>query len=130
MCDEKKYTYRDIVMAKREGFVTGQELACWRDPATEEAALRNAEVTAKRRYPLQVERPRVVKDPHNHEPHWGKPREWMCKDGQLYSRTIGTMPGSHLAFPWTNTAQIPPTRARVELWADLLARPTELVDAE
>lgn len=84
---------------------------------------------AASRYPLpKITRPRVVLDPHNHEPQWGKPREWMCSGGVLYSRTIGCRGATEFEFPWTTGAQVPPTAKRVEMWAALLASPTETVE--
>lgn len=110
MSDEKKYTERDLILAKREGFSKHCQHTCKvsKDFADREAAAE---------YPLpKVVRLRVVLDEERQE-EWSLDRTvFMSRDSgsKFWTRAVGLV-------------QVTPSRVRV--WADLLANPTEEVDA-
>jgi hypothetical protein len=77
-------------------------------------ACRYCLVSAAKRYPLpQIKRPRVVTDPNIIG-------EWRCVNGQLESR--------YRPDEWRKVDYAGVSIDRVKIWADLIARPTELVD--
>lgn len=118
MSDEKKYTERDLILAKREGYVRHCNEACgqWSEHAMQKFA--------ESAYPLpKVTRARVVKDPMDGS-------GWAVKDGMLqwtYDATARMCIIAVFDEPafWSKYR---PTPARIRLWADLLANPTEEVD--
>lgn len=117
MNDEKKYTERDLVMAKREGLRVGL-LGEAKQRGNDEL-----EILAKHYFPLPVRVvPRVVDDP---EPDYDQ--QWRVVNGRLqYSPWRGEWSdaepknnvGSRTATCMTMTPK------RVAMWADLFANPT------
>ena len=119
MSDEKKYTERDLLLAKREGFMRGAK-AAWGNPHAGKWNGLSAE--CDRAYPLpKITRPRVVKD--EREGYW-----YAC-DGSLRWSVFGDATGGIEAHGSFRTELVLPTPTRVAMWADLLANPTEEVDA-
>jgi hypothetical protein len=111
--DEKKYTERDLVMAKREAFVEGAVL--WRCYYTQDSA----RAAAERRHPLpKVTRPRVVADPHDGEVMWS----YDVGGFRATAKYRNAMPLVRISEAHHMT------HARAEMWADLLANPLEEVD--
>lgn len=109
------YTERDLILAKRQAFEDGFELG-WKGQTTE---WRGLLTEAEARYPLpKVTRPRVVQYPLY---HWKK---WRVIDGELQRN--GSEDDSD---EWVSTPLSVMTAARVRVLADLLANPTEEVDA-
>ena len=109
MSDEKTYTERDIVLAKREGWVRHCVALC--------GNREDAEKYAAREFPLpRVTRPRVVVGP--------SPRTWNWKfeAGAYWFRATG-----HGSWERANPSWEPDPEL-VTLWADLLANPTEEVE--
>jgi hypothetical protein len=95
-------------MRERNAFVAGvyHGRAC---------GIANLHTYADSTFPLpKIIRPRIVKDPNIIG-------EWRCVDGELQVR-YGPMQ------PWSAVDYAGVTTARVRLWADLLANPTETVD--
>lgn len=138
MSDEKKYTEKDMTLAKREAF---QTCACWLyiQPdvlQSQHPILDKATEKAREVYSLPPRRvPRIEPDPEPYVRYfgaWSGPREWRCVEGQLQSRTRGAriIAGQAVEYPWSAAVQIPPTAKRVALWADLLANPTVEVSDE
>lgn len=116
MNDEKKYTERDLILAKREGWLACYDAFPWH-------GLRMKDDAVKRRYPLpkkKVERPRVVRDPH--DPDVPRPSLWRYVAGEFEFDTGVGEPR------WQRRYGTPITPERVKLWADLLSNPTELVE--
>ena len=112
MSAEKKYTERDMVEAERAAFTKG-----WmRDVILDEALGFDQKYIAHRAnttYPLpKVARPRVVIMDGT---------GWRCIGARLEWQDQRT--------PWTASGQFMPTPKLVALWADLIANPTEEVDA-
>lgn len=107
MSDEKKYTGRDLVMAKREGFL---EAHSWARLGI--AGDHEAERLAATEYPLPKRtQPRVVTPP-------GRPYDIRIHDGRLEIRhTVG----------WTHILHVTGVEA---ILMDLLANPTEEVEDE
>jgi hypothetical protein len=82
------------------------------------------------RFPLPtvtVTRPRVVQDPFNIY------RDWRVINGEFETRRrangCGDFKDWHSPNEF-NAGSIPATAARVRMWADLLANPTETVEVE
>ena len=110
MASEKKYTERDLVLAKREGYARHCVAVC--------GNTKNATELAARTYPLpRVTRPRVWVDPN------GDTR-FQVVDGVLFGKDFEEdeewLPVDSYAFNVTPE--------RVVAWADLFANPTEEVD--
>ena len=111
MPDEKRYTARDLILAKREGFAAHCMRTCSR---TQE----HAQQLAEREYPLpKITRPRVVADEFGTE--WRVRADADDRDTALEYR--------HDDCPEWSLDRAKMTRGRVALWADLLANPTEEV---
>lgn len=104
-------------MAQREAFVKGAEYAHNTQWCTNAAS---PEVMAIRTYEMpKVKRPRVVADPEQ------KHRQWRVANGSEGPRLeVSSGSGWYGAHEWL------PIPERVRVWADLLANPTEVVDAE
>lgn len=101
---------REKILAQRQAFIAGVEFRDLYCPCNERRVT-GPEAEAKARYPLpRMLRPRVVKDPEFQH------CEWRVCGGELSAGAYGQL--------------FTPTPARVAMWADLLANPTELVDAE
>lgn len=118
MSDEKKYTERDLVMAKREGFL---EAHSWARVGI--AGDHEAERLAATKYPLpkRTQRREAI-DPHTDSRVWSfdvdRPRivwRWKARRDVLWTSDL---------------AGVFVTPERVALWADLIANPTEEVDDE
>lgn len=124
---EKKYTEREMVLAKREA---GYEMAiAWVGEYNERCSCTactpkatNIQADAVRRYPLPlVTRPRVVSDIANVD--WC--REFRCVAGRIEQREVR---GDNRSLTWAPIAggwEITPRTVR--FFADLLANPTEQV---
>lgn len=114
---EKKYTQRDLVMAKRAAFADGYYAS---RPAT---AYDWCYGEAKRRYQLpKVTRPRVVRDKE-----WFR-AEWKSDGCNIFWRLDR---GAWSRYPESiDRALAWPDKARVAIWADLLANPTEEVEED
>lgn len=121
---QKLYTEREYVLAQREAFIDGYitENDCTCDLTSGCSSCRDVgEVRAAARYPLpKVTRPRVVADPECGA------FEWSVVRGELHVRN----PESKSATEWGianghDFGAFEPTRRRVQVWADLLANPTE-----
>lgn len=132
MSDEKKYTERELVLAKRHAFVDG---SYWGYKASQEAAAKSvgvlgawsradADMASESAYPFpKVTRPRVVQDPHDSTITYRAVDDLLeYNDGLRGFIDIGST-----SETWSNDNY--PTKARVVLWADLLANPTEEVEA-
>jgi hypothetical protein len=114
--NEKTYTERDLILAKREGFCASA--GYYGGPRV----LNTAEKEAPKIYPLpKATRPRVVVDPHFPDVQWRCSGESMLEE---YTARCG----------WRSLAaashELVVTNPRIRLWADLLANPTEEVDGE
>lgn len=111
MPDEKAYTARDLILAKREGFATHCKRMCgWSD--------KTAERVAAEEYPLpKITRPRVVTDSQG--------TEFRVRDGDLLEGRRQDRPDNP---GWGQFSAWDITPERIRLWADLLANPTEEVD--
>lgn len=105
MSAERKYTERDLVLAKRQGVRTALIHETY-------LSVKQIEGVADYHFPLpKVTRPRVVVDPHNPRVTWSILGTVARHDG-----TWGFEPA--------------PTLERIKMWADLLANPTEEVEEE
>ena len=112
MSDEKKYTLRDLVIARREGYAQG---ATWYKAGR--VPLHEVVEQADNYYPLpKVTRPREVRDSHGVEWRWGWWGFEFRDDGDGCWSNVAT----------SGTPGI--TKERVLLLADLLANPTEEVE--
>lgn len=124
------YTKRDEVLALRRGYADG---VCGArahvSPVIEPCE--SCKRVAAERYPLpKVAEPRVVRDPHNLSTEWSiRPRR-MSTDVSLHWRSLGALAGPEWReYPVDNAGyHHPPTPLRIELWAELFAIPTVLVD--
>lgn len=106
------FTARELVLCERAAFLAGINA---RPSLGDEWC--GAACEAAKRYPLPTEqRPRVV-----HE----EGLEWCVIDGALHHRQ-----SSPSGLRWLQTNYAEPTAARIAMWADLLANPTETVEAE
>lgn len=106
------FTARELVLCERAAFLAGINA---RPSLGDEWC--GAACEAAKRYPLPtVTRPRVVVDPHS-----GLVRWYVDGQGQIVHEQIGP--------EFTLMADSWPTPERVALWADLLANPTETVEA-
>lgn len=118
MSDEKKYTERELVMAKRNAFYDG---ANW---ASSSGSWVGAADEAKRRFPLPRRIvPRVVKESSGlyGDVEWrsvGGALEW-CKDGRQWRSANNDNKSGMFITPH-----------RVVLLAELLANPTMEIDDE
>jgi hypothetical protein len=118
---EKKYTERDAAALLRTAFVQGVDAAgMLYEPSPEHWQAR-----ARGLFPLpQVTRPRVALDRSG--------RAWKVEDGTLRMRVSSGTGGAGTWLRWdafkaySDAAPLP---ARVALWAELFANPTEEVDA-
>jgi hypothetical protein len=119
---ETTVTEREAVLRERKAFREGA-LAAVNEPPQWHHQIDTA---AARRYPLpRVQRPRVVRDPHD-----DYEQEWRVVNGRLefrppygqwgeaHKRTDAIYDGSCLF----------PTPERIRMWADLLTNPTEQVE--
>jgi hypothetical protein len=105
---------REAVLRERRAFIAGR---CDGYPDESTTPARVLLESAARRYPLPtVERPRVVQDPHS------EGLAWRVVDNGLQYRRDGLAWRTSDESCWTFSP------ARVALWADLFARPTELVE--
>ena len=112
MSDEKTYTERE--MAHERQAVARTVLLAHTTMGYEKC-----DAIARQSFPLpKVTRPRVVQDPLY---HWKK---WRVIDGELQRN--GSEDDSD---EWVSTPLSDMTAARVRVLADLLANPTEEVDA-
>ena len=130
MRDEKKYTERELVLAKRNAFVDG---SYWGYNASQEAAAKSvgvlgawsradADMASESAYPFpKVTRPRVVQDEVD--------GYWAVVDGALRWSTFGGGTGLICVNGGFRTELLKPTPTRVAMWADLLKNPTEEVEA-
>jgi hypothetical protein len=103
MTDEKRYTERDLVMAKREGYT--------RNCSNSHCAL--CATRAKELFPLpKITRPRRLKDSTG--------TRWRFNEGRLecFDNSIWT------EGPFYTMA----TPERIRIWYDLLENPTEEVE--
>jgi hypothetical protein len=112
MSGEKKYSEREMVMAKRAAFVAGNQWV-WKSGATDEA---------EQRYPLpKVVRPRVVKVSGVNSP-------WVAY--RLHGSSIQAQECLDACCPhdirWEDVESVPTHHIRA--LADLLANPTETVE--
>lgn len=118
--EEKTYTEREVMLAKREAFIAGanfRDLYC----ACSARKVCGAEDEAKARFPLpKVTRPRVRFDPHDRN------AEWRCEAGYLQVRWFEN---AWQRYPRDGEA-MNVTAERVRVWADLFAHPTWEVDAD
>lgn len=111
MADDKRYTERDLILAKREGYAKGlSALYSTRDE-------RVAEFEAAARYPMPtVTRVRRVPDPN------GVPGLlWTFQDGRLVPWMSG--------FNSQDSTPYPMTAERIRMAYDLMQHPTEEVGA-
>lgn len=120
---DNSITEREAVLRERAAFIRG---SVWeRSFATSCSAEQRAEKLF--RLP-KVTRPRTEKDPHP-EFH----QMWKAEDGQLYFSFGGADKGWFLVDEKNRTIYRDsvcwPTPERIRLWADLLDRPTEEVEA-
>ena len=114
MSDTKTYTEREVIEMQREAFKYGvshgQNYPC--------LTYKECEGASERMYPLpKVTRPRVVRD------EWDC--EWRSLGGKMEFRLFGCR-------EWkasVDYGSVDITPSRVGIWADLLANPTEEVDA-
>ena len=114
MTDDQRYSERDVILRERAAFVTGVAYSAYRADSSDGSINE-----AKRRYPLKVERPRVVRDPDSDGDY-----EFRVATDEIQVRCKGgAWHGSQYYCPRLSLH-------RVALLADLLARPTELVDAD
>lgn len=138
MNDEKKYSEREMVQAKRAEFVEGiwaahsDQMTCRREQRAHglygwedgRALLRTSETEklAAKRYPLpKVTRPRVVRDPECHK------YEFSARSGgKLYYRRVG----EDVAWRYVESGSFGVSAERVRVWNDLFANPTEEVEAD
>lgn len=130
MPDDKVFSERETIRLQRLSFVAGAQAAPhaeW-DLETREKRRQRWTVVAAERYPLpKVERPRVVRDRTDSEVSWRIAggvlqfrvgvAEWHVMHGHA---------GGNSRFGTDFTVSL----ERVAIWADLLANPTELVDAD
>ena len=124
MPDAKTYTEKDLVLAKREAYMLGrhESLTVGHMTLAERAAYAR---DAASRYPLpKVTRARLVEDPHDDG-------GWYVEDGEvLWTATGNARCGVRIEhtkdFQRKTLRAITP--ARVAVWSDLLANPTEEVE--
>ncbi|MHB1310618.1 MAG: hypothetical protein ACYC3L_01285 [Gemmatimonadaceae bacterium] len=111
MPDEKLYTERDLILAKREAFAVG----C----GAMGLPLGNAARLAARRYELpKITRLRVVTDQFG--------TEWRMRENVDDDRSIA-LEYRHADNGGWQVDRLTMTAQRIKLWADLLANPTEEV---
>jgi hypothetical protein len=113
---------KDAVLREREAFLEGV--------AYERAAFpiwsARPKEQASQRYPLpKVTRPRVATDPYESD------YVWSVRAGDLHFLWLKTDPSNwKRASGLYENLLLTPLPSRVTLWADLLANPTEEVEAE
>ena len=118
MSDEKKYTERELILAKREGYMRHCEKFCARINKEE------ANVSAVVEYPLpKVTRPRVVKD------SVGMEFRFIADNQPPLVEWRNTLTEEKLWRVSTVCNGVAVNAERAKLWADLVANPTEEVDA-
>jgi hypothetical protein len=132
MTADKTVTEREAVEREREAFVTGILRANMKRPHDDFTLITNMNVAAEIAYPLpKVTRPRVAADPLGGGISW----RVAAPDRIQWSGNASLGDGAD----WFNYPEIPPnslvraiypTMARVEMMLDLLANPTEEVEAE
>lgn len=132
MSAEKKYTERDLVLAKREGYVDCRVTHGYRDVHSREVYGEEA----RKRYPLpKVTRPRVVQDELGDSGHpvWfrvsaGGGIEYQLSScgGQWY--TIGRLLNVSSAWPRDDVSATQQMTRWEGIWADLRVNPTEEVE--
>lgn len=140
MSENVTMTQWEFVRAQREAFAEGvRRFHLHRIvPCGPRGAEASGEVLAEvdEAYPFpKVERPRVVADPHAGSPR-GWDQKWRCVDNRLQWQ--GTLTDNWYPLETVNHSRVPDggydihtaTPERIALWADLLAGPTELVDAD
>lgn len=124
MPDEKRYTERDLICAKREAFERGAEMV-FRQFAihADVTHWRGTTALAAEAYPLpKITRPRVVMDPHD------SMIAYRLVGGN-FEYCVGSGPWKGMDAideQWSRENYVSPKR--VALWAALLANPTEEVD--
>ena len=121
MSSEKKYTERDLVLAKREGYARARGASGLLTPYGIECA--RAEAAGAFPLPKRTQ-PRVVKDPNRVHDAW-----WAVRDGELCWTDADPDQCRFISISvmW-DASSVRPTRERVALWADLLANPLEEVE--
>lgn len=132
MSDEKKYTERELVLAKRNAFVDG---SYWGYNASQESAAKSvgvlgawsracADMASESAYPLpKVTRPRVVRD------SVGMEFRFIAENEPPFVEWRNTLTEKKL---WRVSAAgdgVAVNAERAKLWADLVANPTEEVEA-
>lgn len=116
MSAEKKYTERDLVLAKREAFADGIAFRYAQTLDLPDHRLHCDTVEARRRYPLpKVTRPRVVRVE-------GRQRDMEYR---VIGNDVQFRSTKHKGADWQSSSLTP--SALREL-ADLLANPTETVE--
>lgn len=124
-------TTKQEVLALRRAFEQGVDTLYFHRgiPNTADAELARGEARSRAAsyYPLpKITRPRVVSDP---EP--GYDQKWRVKDGVLeFNGHTGWREAHGCSASGSYGTCLFPTPARIMLWADLLANPTETVDDE
>ena len=113
MSDEKKYTEKDLVLAMRKGWDE-----CAYRMTLAGGGSKESEAMKLACFPLpKVTRPRVVNGPAGR--HWA----WKLEDGRFWFRNDNRSAWELVRDAWKPTPELVP------LWYDLLANPTEEVDA-
>ena len=113
---EKKYTEKDLILAKREGYVRGARQFDMRGNTD---WTYNASAKGVFQLP-KITRPRVVrtKDYINDRTY---EVQWRVRDGVLEAQ-------ENICGEWRKGLSFQVTPARVRVWSDLLANPTETVE--
>jgi hypothetical protein len=128
MSDEKRYTEREVRLRERRAFQVGADWFYTQEEVPHSLAYvtNRARAAARECYELpKVTRPRVVRDPENGYVQWR-----VAEDGYLQARRINATGGWMRHLDYRNAVDIAPIPERVKMWADLLANPTEVCDAE
>lgn len=123
MVPESEAAKRETLAARNGYFCGAHDALSWPRQTTrwtDEAVM----IRAKRRYPLTVTRARVVRDMSGPT----RPTYWRVVDGQFEFAYIKEPRNFRAMGPDFNGMFINPERVR--LLADLLATPTETVDAD
>lgn len=121
MSDEKKYTERDLILAKREAFRAGAYWGIEHSPRQDALVVSPVVAQAESRYPLpKVTRARVVR--------MGT-FEFKAANCDIYWREAGSSGAWNLAIIRDTPGGRILTADTVRTFVDLLANPTEEVDA-
>lgn len=108
---------KDAILREREAFKQG--VITWQRTTEMDPSWPGITAAANRAYPLpKVTRPRVVTDRYG--------VSWKIDDGELRNLCDGEWTGSVRTL---DGGILAPTLDRVKLWADLLERPDEEVEA-